>query len=119
MDIHFTARRFKARENVKSHAIAAIKKLDKYYDGIVRGDIILSYERTANSVKTAEINLHVHGSVLIAKEHSEEFSKSIDLAVDKVERQLAKYKTKLRMKDKKALRRVKERTPALDTEEEE
>ncbi len=111
MDIHFTARKFKARNDVKTHAIASVKKLDRFYDGIVRGSIVLSFERSSNSIKTAEVNLHVHGSVLTAKEHSEEFMKSIDLAIGKLERQLAKYKTKLRMKDKRALRRVKEHAP--------
>lgn len=108
MHIHFTARRFKAHETVRDHAIDSVKRLDKFYDGIVRADVILSYERTMNSLKTAEINLHVHGTVLFAKEKSEDFHKSIDLAVDKLERQLDKYKMKLRKKDKKQLRRVKE-----------
>ena len=108
MDIHFTARKFKARSMVREHAVSSIKKLDKFYDGIVRGDIILSFERSTNSLKMAEINLHVHGTILSAKEKSEEYIKSIDLAVEKLERQLTKYKTKIRMKNKRTLRRVKE-----------
>ena len=113
MDIHFTARRFKAHKDVKDHSLTSVKKLDKYYDGIVRVDIILSFERSTKSVKTAEITLHVHGATLLAKEKSEDFHKSIDLAVEKLERQLAKYKTKLRKKDKQALRRAKEKIPPL------
>ena len=119
MDIHFTARKFKAHSTVKSHAINELKKLDKLYDGIVRGDIILSYQKAANSLKTAEINLHVHGTMLIAKEHSEEFLKSIGLAIGKIERQLSKYKTKIRLKDKRVLRKIKEKTvPVEDGDDE-
>lgn len=108
MDIHFTARRFKARDNIRRHALSAVKRLDKFYDGIVRSDIILSFERTSKSVKIAEINLHVYGTVLTASEGSEDFIKSVDLAIEKLERQLEKYKMKLRMRNKKTLRRVKE-----------
>ena len=108
MDTHFTARRFKARSELKTYALDEVKNLDRFYDGIVRADVILSYERTTQSVKTAEINLHVHGSVLSARETSEEFHKSIDLAIGKLERQLTKYKTRLHMKNKRALRAVKE-----------
>jgi len=108
MDIHFTARKFKAHDAVKEHALNAVKLLDKFYDGIVRVDIILSYERPTNSLKAAEINLHVHGTILSAKDKSEDFHKSIDLVIEKLERQLSKYKTKVRMKNKKTLRRVKE-----------
>ena len=107
MDIHFTARRFKAHRDVRDYAMEAIKKLDKYYDGIVRSDIILSFERSMNSVKTAEIVLRVDRTTLSAKEKSEDFVKSLDIAVGKLERQLEKYKTKIRKKDKKTLRSVK------------
>ena len=108
MDMHFTARRFKAHQDVRDHAISAIKKLDKYYDGVVRADIVLSYEHKPNSTKIAEIVLRVHGTLLTAKEKSDEFHKSIDLCIEKLERQLDRYKTKLRHKDKRTLRRVKE-----------
>lgn len=113
MDVHFTARRFKARELVRNHAITEVKKLNKFYDGIVRADIVLSFERKTNSLKSAEINLHVHGTTLSAHEVSDEFLKSIDRAIDKLGRQLSKYKTKLRMKNKKVLRRVKEKSSRM------
>ena len=108
MDIHFTARRFRPQARLRNHAISEVKKLDKFYDGIVRCDVILSYEGAVKSDKIAEINLHVSGSMLTAKEKSDDYYKSIDLAVVKIERQLAKHKTKVRMKNKKTLRRVKE-----------
>ena len=108
MNIHFTARRFKAHKDVRDHALSAITKIDKYYDGIVRADIILSYEHKPSSTKTAEIILRVHKNLLTAKEKSDDFHKSIDHCLDKLERRLDKYKAKLRMKDKRTLRRVKE-----------
>jgi putative sigma-54 modulation protein len=117
MDVHFTARRFKAHDNIKEHAIESVKRLDKFYDGIVRGDIILSYERTTNSLKMAEINLHVQGATLTAKEKSEDYLKSIDLAIEKIERQLTKYKTKLQTKNKGTLRKVKEEISIPEEEE--
>lgn len=108
MDVHFTARRFKAHEEIREHALSSIKKLDHYYDGIVRGDIILSFERKPNSVKTAEINIHVDRTVLNAKEKSDDFVLSIDRALEKIMRQLDKYKTKIRHQDKRTLRKMKE-----------
>ncbi len=109
MDIHFTARRFRARPELKEHAEDAVKKLGKFFDGIIRADIILSYERTTNSVKTAEINLHVYGTVLTAKTKSGEYIKSIDAAVEKLEVQLSKYKSKLHAKNKTKVRQLNEK----------
>jgi len=97
MDIQFTARHFKARGSLKNYAIGEIERLKKFYDGIVSADIILSYENTRNSVKVAEINLKVFGKHLVAVEKSDDFFKSVDYAVEKLERQLKKYKDKHRV----------------------
>jgi ribosomal subunit interface protein len=107
MEIHFTARRFRAHPELKEHAIDAIKKLDRFYDDIRRCDVVLSYHRSTNSIKTAEINLHVNKTILTAVENSEDFHKSIEVALDKIERRLETYKSKLRAKDRKKLRRTR------------
>ena len=109
MNVKFTARRFRAHPDIKEHALEIVKKLDRYYDGIVSADVILSFERVTKSVKTAEINLHVHGSILSAKEKSEDFIKSIDATGEKLAGQLAKYKSKLRAKDKTKVRAINEK----------
>ena len=70
--------------------------LKKYYDGIVTGNVVLRFEKSKDSVKIAEINLAVYGTKLVAIEKSENFYKSIDNAVEKMERQLLKYKGKRR-----------------------
>lgn len=107
MEIHFTARRFRAQPTVKAHALVAVKKLDRYFDGIRRCDIILSFDRPTNSIKKAEINLHVNRTMLTAVETSEDFHKSIDVAIDKLERRLETYKSKIRSKGRKKLRRTR------------
>lgn len=109
MQVKFTARRFRAHPDIKEHAVESAKKLGRYYDGIVTADIILSYERASNSVKTAEINLHVYGAVLTAKEKSDDYYKSIDASVGKLEMQLTKYKTKMHQKDKSKVRAIHEK----------
>lgn len=109
MHIKFTARHFRAHAEIREHAVEMVKKLDKFYDGIVTADIVLSFERATKSVKMAEINLHVYGGVLTAKEKSDDYVKSIDAAIEKLTQQLAKYKAKLRGKDKNKVREIKEK----------
>ena len=113
MDIHFTARKFKPHQDIRDHALTAIRKLDKYYDGIVRSDVTLSYEGKDPSLKIAEINVHVLSSVLVAKEKSDDFMKSIDMALEKIERQLAKHKSKVRLKNKKKIDKL-EKSPVAN-----
>jgi putative sigma-54 modulation protein len=107
MQITITARRFRAHASIREHAADAINNLAKFYDGIVHADVILSFERASDSVKAAEVNVHVYGATLSAKEKSDDYIKSIDKAVGKIERQLTKYKDRLKLKDRKVLARVK------------
>ena len=109
MNIKFTARHFRPHADIKEHALDTVKKLGKFYDGIVSATIVLSFERVTNSVKIAEINLHVHGTVLSAKEKSDEFHKSIDVAANKLTVQLEKYKTRLRLKHKSRVRKIQDK----------
>ena len=109
MTITFTARHFRPHADIKEHALETVKKLGKFYDGIVSATVVLSFERITNSVKIAEINLRVHGTTLSATEKSDDFRKSLDAASEKLTVQLQKYKTKLRLKDKTRVRKIQDK----------
>ncbi len=109
MDITITARHFKAHSTLREYAFTAIKKLERYYNGIVSADMILSYEKSINSVKGAELHVKVNGSLLKATEKSEDYIKSIDGVVEKLERQIQRHKSKERTKEKLTLRKVIEK----------
>lgn len=93
MRVTFTARHFKSSERLKEHAIAQVEKLKRYYDGILDIEIILDYVKQQ---QVAELIAKVYGTRLTVVEKSEDMYKSIDLAVEKLERQLKRYKGKLR-----------------------
>lgn len=107
MDIHITTRKFKIHPSIKEHAIEEVKKLNKYFDGILRCNVTLSYENVTNSTKIVDISLHMYRHDIVATHKSDDFYKSIDQAILKLEKQLAKYKSKVREKDKSAVRKIK------------
>ncbi|HAP34881.1 MAG TPA: ribosome-associated translation inhibitor RaiA [Bacteroidetes bacterium] len=109
MNIYITARHFKAHETLRAYAFDSLNKMEKYYDGILSADLILSFEKSRNSIKAAELVVKVQGSVLKALEKTDDYIKSIDAAVIKVERQLEKYKSKHEQKDKKVIRKTREK----------
>lgn len=94
MNITITARKFKAHPSLKDYINGEIKSLEKYNYDILSADVILSYQNTKDSVKTAEIILQVPGQTLNATETSDDFKKSINIANEKLIRQLKKLKTK-------------------------
>ena len=91
MRISFTARHYKPSKRLKEHAQNEVKRLEKFYDGIINCEIILDYQK---DIQIAEIMLGVHGQQLTVIEKTDDIYKSIDNAVSKLERQLKKYKEK-------------------------
>lgn len=107
MDVHITARKIKLHPKIKEHAIAELNKLKHYYEGILRCNVILSQEGNSDQSKVVDISLHLYGHDIIASEKSDNFYKSIDNAVIKLEKQISKIKSKLQMKDKRKVRASK------------
>lgn len=91
MRINFTARHYKPSPKLKDYAENEVTKLEKIYDGIIDCHIVLDYQK---NIQIAEINVVVHGSKLTVVEKTEDVYKSIDHAVQKLGRQLKKYKEK-------------------------
>jgi putative sigma-54 modulation protein len=94
MNITITARKFKAHPSLKDHINNEISSLSKFHDDILSTEIILSFVNTRESIKTAEIIVHVPGQTLTSIEHSDDFKKSVNASFEKVIRQLKKIKTK-------------------------
>ena len=113
MDFSKPSRHFKASESLKNYAENEIKRLQKFFDRIVDCDIILVKERN-NLI--ADISLNVSNGMLAVKESSEDFYKSIDQAVDKLERQIKKFKGKNRNYSHEKINDVLE-TPEMINEE--
>jgi len=94
MNITITARKFKARETLKDHIKDEVKSLSKFNDDILSADVILSFQNSYDSLKKAEITVHIPGQTLVAAEESDEFSKSVTLVTNKLSRQLKTLKSK-------------------------
>jgi putative sigma-54 modulation protein len=94
MNIKITARKFKARDTLKDYINDEVKSLLKINDDIINADIILSFQNSHDSIKKAEITIHLPGQTFVATEESDEFTKSVSTAVQKLLRQLKTLKSK-------------------------
>ncbi|MEE8478801.1 MAG: HPF/RaiA family ribosome-associated protein, partial [Candidatus Neomarinimicrobiota bacterium] len=75
MNIEFTARHFKAPDNLKVYAISEVQKITKVYDRAIQCQILLFHE---NDQYTTELNLSIPSHKLNVKESTDNITKSID-----------------------------------------
>ncbi|PJA97064.1 MAG: ribosomal subunit interface protein [Ignavibacteriales bacterium CG_4_9_14_3_um_filter_34_10] len=94
MKIKITSRKFKAKDILKEFIEDEAKRLERFDDGILDVDVVLSFIHNKDSIKNAEIKVKLPKKVLVANESSEEFTKSVTLAVEKLIRQIKQLKSK-------------------------
>ena len=97
MNIAITTRGYKAPARLKSYLQNKAKRLERFANRIMGVEVILSYEKKDQVV---EFKLKTPHKMIIAKERSDDVFKSIDLAIDNLERQLAKIKEKVKEHEK-------------------
>lgn len=91
MQTSVTFRHMDASEALKHHAIEKTTRMDKYFED-ADAHVVLSSERYLHK---AEVNINAHGVVICANEVSSDMYNSIDRSMEKVEKQVKRYKDKL------------------------
>lgn len=97
MKMNFTARQMRVYESVKETAEKKLSKFDKFFDGECEMDITFSMP---NGTEKVEVTIHASGMVFRAEAATDTFANSIDSAIEALERQIRKNKTRLQKKVK-------------------
>jgi putative sigma-54 modulation protein len=93
MQMNITFRHIDPIDSLKNYAREKVERVNKYLDQAPEATVVLSLERHLHH---ADISIHSGTYVLRGREKSEDMYASIDLAMDKIERQLKRYKEKLK-----------------------
>ncbi|MEW6434406.1 MAG: ribosome-associated translation inhibitor RaiA [Myxococcota bacterium] len=93
MHMNITFRHLDPIDSLKNYAQEKVERVNKYLDRATEAHVVLSLERHLHH---ADITIHSGTYVLRGREKSEDMYASIDLAMDKIERQLKRYKEKLK-----------------------
>ena len=91
MNIIITGRHLELTNNLKNYAEEKIQKFKKYLNNITEAAVTLSVEKYRHK---AEAILRVNGFLIQAESITGEMYSSIDEVVEKLERQVKKYKEK-------------------------
>ncbi|MDD5456726.1 MAG: ribosome-associated translation inhibitor RaiA [Candidatus Margulisbacteria bacterium] len=102
MQIIVSGQNLAMTEALKTYAEKKIGKIVHYFaEAIENGKVEMVYHdnKSPEKANEAKVTVHVHGAILQAKEESSDMYAAIDLLFEKIEKQLKKYKEKL--KDRK------------------
>jgi len=97
MEVTVSGRHTTVSESLKRQAVEKIGRLDKYLDGMERAEVHFWEEKNPriDNREFCEVTMEGHGHHVRCKGSGPDGFTAIDLAVDKLERQLRKLKTKV------------------------
>lgn len=116
MNIKFTGKGMDVTEALRDVTEKKIGRLDKYFQKDIEGNVTFSSEKNR---KIIEVTINLPGTIIRAEESSDDMYASIDKAVDVLERQMRKYKTRLQKQYKNTETIRFENVVPLPVEEEE
>lgn len=92
MKINIIGRRMEVEENLKLIIQKKLAKFDKYFKDDAVAYVTLSHEKNAERL---ELTVSSGGTLYRSEEMDETFNNALDTAVDTIERQIRKNKTRL------------------------
>jgi len=93
MNLSITARGYKAPERLKQYISEKIDRKKRMYEGVIDTELVLSYEKLT---QVAELKVKIFNKILVAREKSDDIFKSIDLALNNIDRKIKRHKEKSR-----------------------
>ena len=94
MNISIRGQQINVTEALRDYVGRRLNRLEKYFDAPPSSDGTVTLN-AAKGVHTVEVTIPLPGVLLRAEDKSNDMYSSIDAVVDKLERQIRKYKTKL------------------------
>jgi putative sigma-54 modulation protein len=93
MQVNVTFRHLEPSDALKSFAREKVERVKKYLDQASEANVVLSLEK---HVHHAEVLVHSGPFFLRGREQSDDMYASIGMAMDKIEKQIKRYKDRLR-----------------------
>jgi len=100
MQIIFSGKHVDITPALKQYAETKLGKLDRFFDGVQEVHVV---ESTLRNQHIIEVTLKANGTLIRAEERSPDMYTSIDLVVDKLERQLSRYKNRFITRTRESL----------------
>ena len=95
MQMSVTFRHMDATDALKAYAHEKVDRIRKYFPDPIKAHVVLECDRGYNHHADVVITLH-NGIVIAGEETTEDMYSSIDLVMAKIERQVRRYKEKIR-----------------------
>lgn len=98
MQVDVTFRQIEPNEALKNYAVQKLSKVKKFFDTPIEAHIVLKVEKIRHII---EVTLNVNGYKINGQETSSDMYSAIDMVMDKIEKQVKRYRKRLTGRNRK------------------
>ena len=91
MNLSITGHHLEVTPSLRDYVTQKLERITRHFDRVIDVKVFLSVDKL---VQKAEINIHVRGKDIFAESTDEDLYAAIDSLIDKLDRQVLKYKDK-------------------------
>lgn len=93
MEIQISGQHIEVTQAIEKHIHNKFRRIEKHFESMVNVHVVLKVEKTQH---IGEATIHISHQDIAATASSEDMYKTINVLVDKLDRQIVKHKEKLK-----------------------
>jgi len=91
MQINLTGHHVEITPPLRDYVTSKFQRIKRHFDSVAHANVVLAVEKM---IQKAEASIHVRGNDLFANAEAEDMYAAIDALIDKLDRQVKRYKEK-------------------------
>ena len=110
MNLTISGHHLEVTPAIREYVQTKLERIKRHFDQVIDISVILTVDNLTEKEKRqkAEINLHMSGKTVFVESVAADLYAAIDTLIDKLDRQVMKYKNKLQDHNREAIKRMPE-----------
>lgn len=114
MNLTISGHHLEVTPAIRNHVESKLNRMKRNFDNVIDISVLLAVDNNSDKDKRqrAEIKMNISGKTLHAESVAQDLYAAIDILMDKLDRQLVKYKTKSKEHGRESVKNMAEDVPS-------
>jgi len=103
MNLHLTGHHVEITPAIREYVTGKLEKINRHFDHVIDVNVVMTVEKLDQRI---EANVHLSGKDIHVQAHDGDMYAAIDGLIDKLDRQVIRYKERFDVKHSQGIKRI-------------
>src|SRR5688572_268756 len=103
MNLHLTGHHVEITPAIREYVTAKLERINRHFDNVIDVNVVMTVEKLDQKI---EANVHLSGKDIHVQSHDGDMYAAIDGLMDKLDRQVLRYKERFQPRHPQSLKRI-------------